>query len=65
MIASKLVDEVDLDVLPLDVCYIVLGSRYLYDRKVVLFRHENKYHLTKHEVEYIVRVLRAKSIPVL
>jgi hypothetical protein len=54
-IASKLIDEGDLDVVPLDICGIVLGSLYLYDRKVVFFRHENKYHLTKGGVEYIVR----------
>jgi hypothetical protein len=50
-----LIDEVDLDVVPLDICGIVLGSPYLYDRKLVFFRHENKYHLTKGGVEYIVR----------
>jgi hypothetical protein len=55
VIASKLIDEVDLDVVPLDICGIVLGSPYLYDRKAVFFRHENKYHLTKGGVEYIVR----------
>jgi hypothetical protein len=54
-IASKLIDEVDLDVVPLDICGIVLGNPYLYDRKVVFFRHEKKYHLTKGGVEYIVR----------
>jgi hypothetical protein len=54
-IASKLIDEVDLDVVPLDICDIVLGSPYLYDRKVVFFHHENKYHLIKGGVEYIVR----------
>jgi hypothetical protein len=54
-IASKLIDEVDLDVLSLDICGIVLGSPYLYNRKEVLFHHENKYHLTKWGVEYIVR----------
>jgi hypothetical protein len=32
-IDSKLIDEVDLDVLPLNICGIVLGSPYLYDRK--------------------------------
>jgi hypothetical protein len=32
-IASKLIDEVDLDIVPLDICGIVLGSPYLYDRK--------------------------------
>jgi hypothetical protein len=54
-IASKLVDEVDLDVVSLDICGIVLGSPYMYDRKAVFFHHENKYHLTKGGVEYIVR----------
>jgi hypothetical protein len=54
-IASKLIDEVDLDVVPLDICGIVLGSPYLYYRKVVFFHHENKCHLTKWGVEYIDR----------
>jgi hypothetical protein len=54
-IASKLFDEVDLDVVPLDICGIVLGSPYLYDRNTIFFCHENKYHLTKGGVEYIVR----------
>lgn len=48
MISSKLVNEVELDVVPLDICGIVLGSTYLYDRKAILFHHENKYHLTKY-----------------
>jgi hypothetical protein len=50
-----LIDEVDLDVVSLDICGIVLGSPYIYDIKEVLFRHENKYHLTKEGVEYIAR----------
>lgn len=54
-IASKLIDEVDLDVVPLDIRGIVLGSPYIYDRKAVFFQHENKYHLTKGGVEHIVR----------
>jgi hypothetical protein len=62
-IASKLIDEVDLDVVSLDICGIVLGSPYLYDRKDVFFRHENKYHLTMGGVEYIVRAhnMRVKT----
>ena len=46
-IASKLIDEVEMDVVPLDICGIVLGSPYIYDRKAFFFRHENKYNLTK------------------
>jgi hypothetical protein len=55
-ITSKFIDEVDLDVVPLDICGIVLGSPYIYDRKTIFFHHENKFHLTKGRVEYIVRV---------
>jgi len=55
MIASKLANEFDLDVVPLDICDIVLGSPYLYDRKAILFFREKKYHLMKDEVEFIVR----------
>ena len=32
-----------------------MGSPYLYDKKVVFYRHEKKYHLIKDGVEYIVR----------
>jgi hypothetical protein len=32
-ITSKFVDEVEFDVVPLDICGIVLGSPYLYDKK--------------------------------
>ena len=48
------VDEVDVDVVPLDICGIVLGSPYLYDRKAIFYREDNRYHLTKYRVEYIV-----------
>jgi hypothetical protein len=54
-ISSKLIYEVDLDFVPLDICGIVLESPYLYDRKEVFFRCEKKYHVTKGGVEYIFR----------
>jgi hypothetical protein len=53
-IDSKLIDKVDFDVVSFVICGIVLGSPYLYDKKV-LFHPEKKYHLTKGGVEYIVR----------
>ena len=46
-IGSTFVDEVELDIVPLDICGIVLGSPYLYDRKGIFCRTENKYQLTK------------------
>jgi hypothetical protein len=54
-ITANFIDEVELDVIPLDICGIVLGSPYLYDRRAILHRHENIYHLFKNGVEYIVR----------
>jgi len=39
----------------LDICRIVLGSPYLYDRNSIFYRIENKYQLTKDRIEYIVR----------
>ena len=53
-ITSKFVDEVEFDVVPLDICGIVLGSPYLYDRKEIFYREHNQYHLFKEGIEYIV-----------
>ena len=53
--------RVELDVVPLDITRIVLGSPYLYDRKAIFHRHENKYHLFKDGKEYIVRAHRKKT----
>jgi hypothetical protein len=54
-ITANFVDEVEMDVIPLDICGNVLGSPYLYDRKAIFYRQENKYHLFKDGVEYVVR----------
>eukprot|EP00253_Pinus_taeda_P034827 PITA_34827 len=58
---SSFVDEVELDVIPLDICGIVLGSPYLYDRKAILYRAENKYLLVKGGIEYFVRAHKLKN----
>jgi hypothetical protein len=54
-ITANYIDEVELDVIALDICGIVLGSPYLYYRRAIFHRHDNKYHLFKNGVEYIVR----------
>jgi len=38
-ITKKFIDEVELDVGPLDISGIILGSPYLYDWKAVFYRH--------------------------
>lgn len=47
-------DEVEFGVVPLDICGIVLGSLYLYDRKEIFFREKNQYYLFKEGIKYIV-----------
>ena len=42
-ITAKFMDEVELDVVPVDICGIVLGSPYLYDQRAVFYREQNKY----------------------
>jgi hypothetical protein len=60
-ITSSFIDEVELDVVPLDICGMVLGSPYLYDRKAIFYREQNKYHLFKDGIEFIVRAHQMKT----
>jgi hypothetical protein len=54
-ITYNFIDEVELDVVPHDICGIVLGSPYLYAQKIIFYREENKYHIIKYGIEYIMR----------
>lgn len=60
-ITAHFIDTVELDVVPFDIAGIVLGSPYLFDRKAIFHRHENKYHLFKDGKEFIVRAHRKKT----
>ena len=53
-ITSKFKDRVMCDVVKLDTFGMVLGSPYVYDRKVIFFREQNRYHLFKKGIEYTV-----------
>lgn len=48
--------------MPLDICGIVLGSPYLCDRRAIFHFHQNKYHLFKNGIKYIVRAHNNKMI---
>ena len=60
-ITSKYIDKVELDVVLVDICGVVLGSPYLYDRDAVFYRREHKYHFKKDGVEFIVRAHKSKN----
>lgn len=58
---SAFVDEVELDTIPSDICGVVLGSPYLYDRKAIFYRAENKYLLVEDGIKYFVRAHKLKN----
>ena len=60
-ITAHFIDTVELDVVSLDISGIVLGSPYLFDKKEIFHRHENKYHLFKYGKDSIVRAHRKKT----
>ena len=45
----------------LDICGIVLGSPYLYDRDAIFYRKEHTYHLNKYGIEYIIWAHKIKN----
>jgi hypothetical protein len=61
MITSNFIDEVELDVVPLDICGMVLGSLYLYDMKAIFYREHNKYNFFKDGIKFIVRAHQMKT----
>jgi hypothetical protein len=60
-ITAKLFDKVELDIVPLYICVIVLGSPYIFDRKAIFYREEKKYHLFKDGIESIFIYHRIKT----
>jgi hypothetical protein len=48
-------------VVPLDICRMVLGSQYLYDRKAIFYRETNKYYIFKDGIHFIVRAPQMKT----
>ena len=53
-ITTNILDEVELHVFAIDICGIVLGSPYIYDRRDIFHHHEKTYYLFKNGIEYIV-----------
>lgn len=49
IVTANFIDEVELNVVPLDICGIVLGSLYLYEKKIIFHRHEKKYICSRME----------------
>jgi hypothetical protein len=60
-ISVDFIDEVELDVVPLDVCGVVFGIPYMYMRDEIFMQRANQYQLIKYEKSYIINVHKGKS----
>jgi hypothetical protein len=61
VISAYLIDEVELDVIPLDMCGVVFGSPCMYMRGAIFMWRENLYRLIKDGKSYIINTQKGKS----
>jgi hypothetical protein len=61
VISVDFIDEVELDVVPLDVCDVVFGTPYMYIRDVIFMWRANQYRLIKDGKSYIINTHKGKS----
>ncbi|GKB33513.1 reverse mRNAase [Tanacetum coccineum] len=54
-ITNQYVDEVTCEVVPLDICHVIFGSPYLWERNAVYFRRAQKYQFEKDGQKYLVK----------
>ena len=54
-------DEVLCDIIPIDICHVLLGSPWKFDRNVVHDGRENNYTLTKNGVKHKLKPLKKKE----
>jgi hypothetical protein len=52
--------EVEIDVVPLDVCGVVFGSPYMYMRDAIFMKRLNQYRLVKDGKSFIINAHKGK-----
>lgn len=61
VISVDFINEVDLDVVPLDVCGVMFGSPYMYMHDAIFKRRANQYQLIKDGKSFIINAHKVKS----
>ena len=61
VISADFIVEVDLDVVPLDICGVLFGSPYMYMRDAIFMRRANQYRLIKDRKSFIINVQKGNS----
>lgn len=57
-ISSKFVDDVGLDVVPLEIYIVVFGNPYIWDRDAIYYQRRNQYRLIKYGNSYIIHTFK-------
>jgi hypothetical protein len=60
-ITSQYIDEVTCEVVPLDICQVIFGNPYLWERDAIYHRRAQQYHLVKDGKTYIVHKDRSSQ----
>lgn len=60
-ISVDFIDEVDLDVVPYDVCGVMFGSPYMYKCDAVFMRRANQHHIIKYGKTTNINAHKGKS----
>lgn len=61
-ITSQYIDEVTCEVVPLDICQVIFGSPYLWERDAIYYRRTQRYQFKKDGKKYIINSDRACQI---
>jgi len=60
-ISANFIDEVELDIVPLNVCEVVFGSPYMYMWDVIFMWRANQYHFIKDRKSFTINPHKGKS----
>jgi hypothetical protein len=60
VVSFNFIDEVELDLVPLDVCRLVFGSPYMYMRDFIFMQKSNQYNLVKDQKTFIINAHKGK-----
>jgi hypothetical protein len=61
VIHENCIDEVQVDVVPLEICGVLLRNPYMYYRKAIFSREENKYCPIKYGKSYIIHAHKGEN----
>lgn len=61
-IIDKYIEEVTCEVVPLDVCQVILGSPYFWDCYAIYHRREQKFKLIKDRMEFYIKAKTSSVI---